>query len=314
MNTGMGMGSAAIAVVGVCASLAAGQARFEAGYQFNDEAEVVRVESTPFRTEVETSMRLQRTLLLFPFAGSVSDGIANVVLAAGRDRDGGPETRSLGWAEVTFSDVVFESSGTEPIDVGFTIQYGSSPISVCCLETIDGAVWRDERQFELAGDLRVGGIVVTVDPPRDLDVQRTGIVEGGFPPGGLIELTGFRVPVNTPVELRMRVTKSIDVPETGERWNTSFTFGAPPDLAFDDVVFDVPDGVTVQSGQLGIRDNQRVRCIADLERDGELNAFDFLAFLNLFDAGDRTADFDLDGDLTVFDFLAFQNAFDAGCP
>jgi len=55
-------------------------------------------------------------------------------------------------------------------------------------------------------------------------------------------------------------------------------------------------------------------CRADLDGDGDLTLFDFLAFQNLFDAGDPVADFDGDGSLTIFDFLAFQNAFDAGCP
>ena len=55
-------------------------------------------------------------------------------------------------------------------------------------------------------------------------------------------------------------------------------------------------------------------CRADLDGDGELTLFDFLAFQNLFDAGDPLADFDGDGELTLFDFLAFQNEFDGGCP
>ena len=54
-------------------------------------------------------------------------------------------------------------------------------------------------------------------------------------------------------------------------------------------------------------------CRADLDGDGSLTLFDFLAFQNLFDAGDPAADFDGDGSLTLFDFLAFQNEFDAGC-
>ncbi len=57
-----------------------------------------------------------------------------------------------------------------------------------------------------------------------------------------------------------------------------------------------------------------VPCPADLDCDLDLSLFDFLAFQNLFDAGDPAADFDGDGSLTIFDFLAFQNAFDAGCP
>lgn len=56
-----------------------------------------------------------------------------------------------------------------------------------------------------------------------------------------------------------------------------------------------------------------VACRADFNGDGVADLFDFLAFMNAFDAGDELADFDFDGALTVFDFLAFQNRFDAGC-
>jgi glycosylphosphatidylinositol phospholipase D len=55
-------------------------------------------------------------------------------------------------------------------------------------------------------------------------------------------------------------------------------------------------------------------CRADLDGDGDLTLFDFLAFQNLFDTGDPIADFDGDGSLTLFDFLEFQNQFVAGCP
>ncbi len=55
-------------------------------------------------------------------------------------------------------------------------------------------------------------------------------------------------------------------------------------------------------------------CRADLDGDGVLTIFDFLAFQNLFDGGDLRADFDGDGALTIFDFLAFQNEFSMGCP
>ncbi len=54
-------------------------------------------------------------------------------------------------------------------------------------------------------------------------------------------------------------------------------------------------------------------CEPDLDLDGTLTIFDFLAFFNAFDAGSSEADFDGDGELTIFDFLAFQTAFDAGC-
>lgn len=54
-------------------------------------------------------------------------------------------------------------------------------------------------------------------------------------------------------------------------------------------------------------------CRADMDGDGSLTIFDFLAYQNLFDAGDLAADFDGDGSLTIFDFLSFQNEFDSGC-
>jgi hypothetical protein len=83
------------------------------------------------------------------------------------------------------------------------------------------------------------------------------------------------------------------------------------------------DGGTIQldlqagPGTLGMINTMRISMVAgcrvDLDGDGSLSIFDFLAFQNLFDAGDLAADFDGDGSLTIFDFLAFQNEFDAGC-
>ncbi|MGD1917380.1 MAG: GC-type dockerin domain-anchored protein [Phycisphaerales bacterium] len=55
-------------------------------------------------------------------------------------------------------------------------------------------------------------------------------------------------------------------------------------------------------------------CCVDIDQDGQLTIFDFLAFQSAFDAGDLLADFDGDGELTILDFLAFQTQFDAGCP
>lgn len=54
-------------------------------------------------------------------------------------------------------------------------------------------------------------------------------------------------------------------------------------------------------------------CEPDLDDNGVLDLFDFLAFTNLFNASDLGADFDPDGVLDLFDFLAFTNAFNAGC-
>ncbi|MEQ8318198.1 MAG: GC-type dockerin domain-anchored protein [Phycisphaerales bacterium] len=309
MRNVMALGVVTLGAVGTCAPLAMGQARFEAGYQFNDEPEVVRVDPIPFLIFAERGMLAQEAILAFPFMRGADAGLLDLRVTASRGRSGGDETLTRGWTEVTFSDVVFESSG-----VGLSVRYGGGGFTLCCLDVIAGATLVEEQQFELDGDVRTGTFIATVNSSGPPDVERTGIIEDGIPPGGVIELSGFRVPVNTPVALRVRLSRSIWVPATTDDWRTTFSSTTLPDLAFDDVVFDVPDGVTVQSAQVGIRDNQRVRCITDLDRDGELTIFDFLAFQNLFDANDPTADLDFDGELTIFDFLNFQNAFDAGCP
>ena len=54
-------------------------------------------------------------------------------------------------------------------------------------------------------------------------------------------------------------------------------------------------------------------CRADVDANGSLNVFDFLAYVNLFVTGDPLADFDGDGELTLFDFMAFRDEFDVGC-
>jgi subtilisin family serine protease len=55
-------------------------------------------------------------------------------------------------------------------------------------------------------------------------------------------------------------------------------------------------------------------CPWDLDLDGELTLFDFLAFQTAFNAREAAADLDGDGSWTIFDFLTFQSGFDAGCP
>src|SRR5690606_38380142 len=72
-------------------------------------------------------------------------------------------------------------------------------------------------------------------------------------------------------------------------------------------------GAAVGTGAAHIFDLGCLLCRVDLDGDGELTLLDFLAFQNLFAAGDPAADFDGDGELTFFDFLAFQDEFAAGC-
>ncbi len=54
-------------------------------------------------------------------------------------------------------------------------------------------------------------------------------------------------------------------------------------------------------------------CYADFNHDHVLDLFDFLAFVNAFNAADPSADCTADGSFDLFDFLCFVNAFNAGC-
>lgn len=93
-----------------------------------------------------------------------------------------------------------------------------------------------------------------------------------------------------------------------ERWRVEIPFGSAGGPALG------TDGTLVMAG-VGedFRAYRSFVCLVDFDGDGELTVFDFLAFQNLFDAGDLSADLDGDGALTIFDFIRFQNLFDLGC-
>lgn len=56
-----------------------------------------------------------------------------------------------------------------------------------------------------------------------------------------------------------------------------------------------------------------IHCRVDINKDRQLDIFDFLDFSNLFAIGADIADWDRSGTHDIFDFLAFSNSFSAGC-
>jgi hypothetical protein len=54
-------------------------------------------------------------------------------------------------------------------------------------------------------------------------------------------------------------------------------------------------------------------CYPDCNGDEDLSLFDFLCFVNTFNAGSDDADCDGSGALDLFDFLCFVNEFNEGC-
>lgn len=54
-------------------------------------------------------------------------------------------------------------------------------------------------------------------------------------------------------------------------------------------------------------------CLADFNRDGEVNTQDVLAYLNAWVASESRADYNGDGTVNTQDFLLFLNNWTSGC-
>jgi len=169
-----------------------------------------------------------------------------------------------------------------------------------------------------------------LDEPVRLSVQADQAVGDAFIPSGVeLEVMDLAVTaVGWDPQLDVATATGSTVLEAGQAYWIVAESDAP---AGDNPVWNWATGVTGytsttafgtgawQPGGTGatvgiiVEGEPLVPCRVDLDGDGELTLFDFLAFGNLFDAGDLAADFDGDGSLTLLDFLAFQNEFDAGC-
>jgi hypothetical protein len=113
-------------------------------------------------------------------------------------------------------------------------------------------------------------------------------------------------------------------------WVAGQDFNAPPmdkDAIWETVITDVdyvvfnwhdPDFFAIfQMWDVGV-DNLSItaaggECYPDFTGEGDLDLFDFLAYVNSFNDGEDRADCTGEGVLDFFDFLCFTNAFNAGC-
>lgn len=81
-------------------------------------------------------------------------------------------------------------------------------------------------------------------------------------------------------------------------------------FADDDYPFGAPGAMFFDKASLTLEDGG---CAVDLNDDGSVNTQDFIAFLNLWSAGDPEADWNGDSTVNSQDFLAFLNDWVAGC-
>jgi hypothetical protein len=85
---------------------------------------------------------------------------------------------------------------------------------------------------------------------------------------------------------------------------------APRDFAFYDcLVTDLNGCLTVESSAASLSG-----CPADLNCDRMIDCFDFIDFIDWFDAGDSRAEINGDDFIDFFDFIAFIDLFESGCP
>jgi len=108
----------------------------------------------------------------------------------------------------------------------------------------------------------------------------------------------------------------------GQDWSIVDTFDGVNEPLFNGVSL-APDGSLFGAGRFRFG-NPTVHtlaacfipaasCYPDFTGDGALDLFDFLAYVNSFNAGSPDADCDHNVHLDLFDFLCFVNAFNAGC-
>ncbi len=163
----------------------------------------------------------------------------------------------------------------------------------------DGSDW-DFADVPIMPDGRADLRAIAARSPTEIYASGTDADPDGYPRALILKYDGTswtRVEAATPPDGLQQWFRTMSVTPSGDVWAMGQYF-RPDESAIHVTTQRLPAGAT---------------CRADLDGDGELTIFDFLAFQNLFDAGDPTADFDGDGSLTIFDFLAFQNLFDAGC-
>ncbi|NRA57715.1 MAG: hypothetical protein HRU13_06315 [Phycisphaerales bacterium] len=181
---------------------------------------------------------------------------------------------------------------------------------VCTASAAHAQAW-DRFIFDGAGSITTIDVVVSDDFPQlqitdaflSGDQFSVRVLDGG----SVVEAFDCSVPT---IE-GDQIGDDYDAAFADDRWSSGEVFiSARGPLTIEITATASPFG----GGGAGWRLTEgEAPCRADLDGDGSLTLFDFLAFQNLFDAGDLSADFDGDGRLTLFDFLEYQNEFDAGC-
>jgi len=134
-------------------------------------------------------------------------------------------------------------------------------------------------------------------------------------PGPFTEVRGlapsdFRLPVNPDVDSDGMGFDELVTAYNGSGGGVGIDIGAVGLSEVNFVRITAGDGQSPDIDALAV---VRSLCEADMDGNGEVDVFDFLAFQSLFATGNGRADLDENGTLDIFDYLTFNNLFLDGC-
>jgi hypothetical protein len=263
-----------------------------------------------------------RPLLMFRNTGGVlstaavwqsaDQAVQSGIDAADLNGDGFPDLGVAKW--INFNSAIYLNDAGTP--------FATPAATVATTGTDRGAVFADFNDDGVL-ELAIGGSPSTVyaydgaltplavtNPPfsSPQEIKAFDINNDGLPDFAEVHFSDGRAHIylNDGGTLATEPSWSFDAPEVG----TALTFG---DLNADGLA----DLAIGYSGNTCIRIffAQPPACPADLNNSGDLDFFDVVAFLSLYNDEDPRADFSAPfGEINFFDAVAFLAAYNAGCP
>ena len=224
------------------------------------------------------------------------------------------------------------ASPISSFDVSFDLRIGGgSGADGLCFAAFDANLYPSTALFSEEGPTLPGSLVVQFDTydnggegENSIDVEKDGVLIAHFGPSFDLEDNQIH---RASVKLRngllnvsiSRLDGSIehaftDLPVSFAPMVARFGFGgrtggATNEHWIDNVTFRVPSASDANGD--GVPDE--CVCPADFNRDGTLDFFDYLDFVDSFSSNDSAADFNHDLIIDFFDYLDFVDAFSVGC-